>query len=74
MSHDVGPEMLPREINMRTLMLIKSPEPSNTTLFLDELIDDIDKLTKDGIKVTRDGRDFTHKAFYLVGWQMRLVE
>ena len=63
MSHDVGPEMLSRETNMRTVMLISPSEPSNTTLLLDELIDDIDKLAKDGIKVTHDGRNFTHKAF-----------
>jgi hypothetical protein len=47
MSHDVAPEMLSREINMRTVMLISPPEPSNTLLLLDELIDDINKLTKD---------------------------
>ncbi len=41
MSHDVGPDKLSREINMRTVMLISPAEPSNTTLLLDELIDDI---------------------------------
>ncbi len=63
MSHDVGPEMLSREINRRIVMLISPPEPSNTTLLLDKLIDGINKLAKDGIKVTHDGRNFTHKAF-----------
>ena len=67
MSHDVGPEMLSREINRRTVMLISPPEPSNTTLLLDELIEDINMLAKDGIKVTHDGRNFTHKAF-LFSW------
>ncbi len=62
MSHDVGPEMLSREIIRRTVMLINPPESSNTTLLLDMSIDDINKLAKDGIKVTRDGRNFTHKA------------
>ncbi len=60
MSHDVGPEMLSREMNKRTAMLISPPEPSNTTLLLDELINDINKLAKDSIKVTHDGRNFTH--------------
>ena len=63
----VGPEMLSREINMRNVMLISPPEPSNTTLLLGELIDDIAKLAKDGIKVTHDGRNFTYKAF-LFSW------
>jgi hypothetical protein len=67
MSHDVGPEMLSREIDKRTMMSIRPPEPSNTTLLLDELIQDIYKLAKDGIKVTHDGRNFTHKAF-LFSW------
>jgi len=67
MSHDVGPEMVSREMNRRTVMLISPPEPSNTTLFLDEIIDDINKLAKDGIKVTHDGCNFTHKAF-LISW------
>ncbi len=67
MSHDVGPKILSREINMRNVTLISPPEPSNTTLLLDELIDDINTLAKDGIKVTYDGRNFTHKAF-LFSW------
>jgi len=72
MTHDVGPEMLSREINMRTVMLTSSPEPSNTTLLLDELIDDINKLAKDRIKVTHDGRNFTHKAF-LFSWMADVI-
>ena len=35
MSHDVGPDMLSRKINRRTVMLISPPEPSNTTLLLE---------------------------------------
>ena len=55
MSHDVGPDIV---------MLISPPEPSNTTLLLDELIEDIiNMLAKDGIKVTHDGRNFTYEAF-----------
>ncbi len=49
MSHVVGPEMFSGEINRRIVMLISPPEPSNTTLLLDELIDDINMLAKDGI-------------------------
>ncbi len=63
MSHDVGPDMLSRGTNRRTVMLISPPEPSNTTLLLDELIEDINMLAKDSIKVAHDGRNFTHKAF-----------
>ncbi len=48
-------------------MLIRPPEPSNTTLLLDELICGINMLAKDGIKVTRDVRNLTHKAF-LFSW------
>ncbi len=72
MSHDVGPEMLSREMNMRIVMLISPPEPSNTTLLLDELIDAINKLAKDGVKVTYDGRNFTHKALFF-SWMANAI-
>jgi len=67
MSQDVSPEMVSCEINKRNVMLISPPEPSNTTLLLDESIDDINKIAKDGRKITHDGRNFTHMA-YLFSW------
>ena len=63
MSHDVGPDIFSREINRRPVMLVSPPEPSNTSLLLDELIKDMNTLAEEGITVTVSGRTFTYKPF-----------
>jgi hypothetical protein len=62
-SHDVGPDIFSREINRRPVMLVSPPEPSNTSLLLDELIKDMNTLAEEGITVTISGRTFTYKPF-----------
>ncbi len=63
MSHDVGPDMFSREINRRPVTLVNLPEPSNTSLLLDELIKDMHILAEEGMTVTISGRTFTYKPF-----------
>ncbi len=63
MSHDVGPDIFFREINRRLVMLVSPPEPSNTSLLLDELIKDMNTLAVEGMTVTISGRTFTYKPF-----------
>jgi hypothetical protein len=63
MSHDVGPELFAREINRRPVMLVSPPEPPNTSLLLDELMNDMNILAKEGMQVTISGRTFTYKPF-----------
>ncbi len=52
-----------REINRRPVILVSPPEPSNTSLLLDELIKDMNTLAEEGITVTISGRTFTYKSF-----------
>jgi hypothetical protein len=63
MSHDVGPEVFVREINRWLVMLVSQPEPPNTSLLLDELIRDMNKLAVEGMPLTVLGRIFTYKPF-----------
>ena len=44
-------------------MLVSPPEPPNTSLLLDELINDMNMLAKEGMQVTISGRTFTYKPF-----------
>ena len=67
MSHDVGPEVFAREINRRHVMLVSPPESPNTSLLLDELINDMNALAVVGMTVTVLGRVFTYKLF-LLSW------
>ena len=67
MTHDVGPMHFARDLNRRPLMLVSPPEPSNSSLLLEELIEDIHKMADIGIRVNHEGRTFTYKAF-LFSW------
>ena len=66
MSHYVGPEAFAREINRRPVTLVSLPEPSNTSLLLDELVKDMNTLAVEGMPVTVLGRIFIHVQTILV--------
>jgi len=68
MSHDVGPEVFPRGINRRPVMLVSPPEPPNTSLLLHELIKDINKLAVESMHVTVLGRALTYSKPFLFSW------
>jgi hypothetical protein len=63
MSHDVCLDLFSREINRRPVMLVSPPEPSNTSLILDELIKDMNTLAVEGMTVVVSGRTFTYTSF-----------
>jgi hypothetical protein len=52
-----------RDMSRRPIMLVSPPEPPNSSLLLEELIEDIHKMADIGTQVTCDGRTFTYKAF-----------
>ena len=62
-SRDVPNSHYAREMNRRLIMLVGSPEPSNTSLILDELIEEANDLMKHGMEVTFNGRTFTYYLF-----------
>jgi hypothetical protein len=62
LSHDVAPDLFSREINTRLVMLVSPPEPSSTSLLLDELMKDMNTLAEEGMTVTALGRTFTYKS------------
>jgi hypothetical protein len=64
MSHDVGPMHFARDMNRRPLMLVSPPEPPNSSLFLEELIENIRKMADIGTQVTCGGRNFRYMAFF----------
>ena len=67
MTHDVGPMHFVKDINGQPLLRVIPPEPSNSSLLLEELIEDINIMVDVGIQVDHDGRSLCVRLFFSVG-------
>lgn len=66
-SHDVAATYIGKEINRRPFMVVGPPEPSNTSLLLDEFVKEANSLMTSGVTVKHLGQTIQYTPF-LVGW------
>lgn len=66
-SLDVPASISGKKMNRRPFLVVGPPEPKNTSLLLEEFVEDANTLCTEGITVQRHGQDMQYTAF-LTGW------